>query len=64
MGAGHAGTLSIYAALMAGTAATALGCLFAPPAWGEVALVVWCVVCFMLFAGIDYHWRKNNPTPP
>ena len=64
LGAGHAGTLSVYAVLMAGTAATALGCLFAPPAWGEVALALWCVVCFMLFARIDYHWRKNNPTPP
>ena len=63
LGAGHAGTLSIYALLMAGTAATALGCLLAPPIWGTVALGVWCVVCFMLFAGIDYHWRKNNPTP-
>ncbi|HEY3181083.1 MAG TPA: hypothetical protein VGL25_19635 [Casimicrobiaceae bacterium] len=64
LGAGHAGTLSIYAVLMVGTAATALGCLLAPPVWGVIALVLWCVVCFMLFAGIDYHWRKNNPTSP
>ena len=64
LGAGHAGTLSIYATLMAGTTATALGCLLAPPAWGMVAFVVWCAVCFILFAAIDYHWRKNNPNPP
>ena len=64
LGAGHAGTLSIYAALMVGTAATALACLFARPMWGLVGLAMWAVVCFTLFAAIDYHWRKNNATRP
>jgi UDP-GlcNAc:undecaprenyl-phosphate/decaprenyl-phosphate GlcNAc-1-phosphate transferase len=63
LGAGHAGTLSVYAVLMIATAGTALGCLVFAPAWGPVALVLACVVCFILFAAIDYHWRRK-PTAP
>ena len=64
LGAGHAGTLSIYAVLMAGTAATALACLFLRPMWGLPGLAMWAAVCFTLFTAIDYHWRKNNATKP
>ena len=64
LGAGHTGTLSLYAVLMAGTCATALGCLLAAPAWGMVALGLWCVVCSIVFAAIDYHWRKSLPDSP
>jgi UDP-GlcNAc:undecaprenyl-phosphate/decaprenyl-phosphate GlcNAc-1-phosphate transferase len=64
LGAGHTGTLSFYAVLMTGTCATALSCLLAPPAWGMIALALWCVVCFIVFAAIDYHWRKNLPHSP
>ena len=63
LGAGHAGTLSVYATLMTASAGTALGCLAFEPAWGPVALVLACVVCFILFAAIDYHWRRK-PTAP
>ena len=61
LGAGHAGTLTLYALLMTGTCATAVACLFAAGAWGLFALGAWCVVCFIVFAAIDYHWRKSLP---
>ena len=59
-----AGTLTLYALLMTGTCATALACLFAAGAWGLFALGAWCVVCFIVFAAIDYHWRKSLPDSP
>ena len=64
LGAGHTGTLSLYAALMAGTTITALSCLVAPPAWGMIALGLWCAVFFVVFAAIDYHWRKSRVGTP
>jgi UDP-GlcNAc:undecaprenyl-phosphate/decaprenyl-phosphate GlcNAc-1-phosphate transferase len=60
LGAGHAGTLAAYSVAMAGTAGTALACLAFAPAWGMLALIAWCVVCFMLFAAIDYRWRRKS----
>jgi len=60
MGAGHRGTLAAYAALMAGMAASALACLAFAPATGWWALAVWTLVVVMLFATIDYHWRKKT----
>ena len=59
MGAGHGGTLAAYGALMLGTAGTALGCAALKPDWGLPALVAWCLVCALLFAAIDYHWRRK-----
>jgi len=68
LGAGHGGTLAIYASAMVGTAATALGCRVWAPAAGWWALAAWIAVVLMLFATIDYHWRKKttlaSPTPP
>jgi UDP-N-acetylmuramyl pentapeptide phosphotransferase/UDP-N-acetylglucosamine-1-phosphate transferase len=65
LGAGHGGTLAAYAVTMTVTAATALLCLEVAPAAGSWALALCCVVVIMLFAAIDYHWRKNTriPTP-
>jgi UDP-N-acetylmuramyl pentapeptide phosphotransferase/UDP-N-acetylglucosamine-1-phosphate transferase len=60
LGAGHRGTLAVYGALMAGTASTAVACANLYPAWGSRALVAWCAVCLLLFAAIDYHWRKRK----
>lgn len=60
LGAGHAGTLAVYAALMAATSATAIACLQAARWAGAWALAVWTAVVLMLFAAIDYHWRKND----
>jgi UDP-N-acetylmuramyl pentapeptide phosphotransferase/UDP-N-acetylglucosamine-1-phosphate transferase len=59
MGAGHRGTLAVYGALMLGTAGTAVGCACLKPDWGVPALAAWCMVCALLFAAIDYHWRRK-----
>ncbi len=63
LGAGHAGTLAAYAAAMLGTAGSALACLAFAPAAGPWALALCCVVVIMLFAAIDYHWRKYAVPP-
>jgi UDP-N-acetylmuramyl pentapeptide phosphotransferase/UDP-N-acetylglucosamine-1-phosphate transferase len=62
LGAGHAGTLAVWTALMAGTALTAVLCACVAPEWGVAALGAWCAVHAVLFAGIDYHWRRRPPT--
>ncbi len=58
MGAGHGGTLAVFGALMLGTAGTAVACACLGPGWGNLALAAWCAVCAVLFAAIDYHWRR------
>jgi UDP-N-acetylmuramyl pentapeptide phosphotransferase/UDP-N-acetylglucosamine-1-phosphate transferase len=64
LGAGHAGTLAVYAALILGTSATAVVCARVVPAWGWQALLAWCAVLTLPFAAIDYHWaRKPAGTP-
>jgi len=62
LGAGHGGTLAVWVALMAGTALTAVVCARVAPEWGPAALAAWCIVHAMLFAAIDYHWRRSAPT--
>jgi len=61
LGAGHAGTLAAYAAAMAVTAGTALGCLVLAPRAGGIALAVESVVCFILFGALAHRWRKRLP---
>jgi UDP-N-acetylmuramyl pentapeptide phosphotransferase/UDP-N-acetylglucosamine-1-phosphate transferase len=61
LGAGHAGTLATWVALMAGTALTAVACACIAPEWGAAALAAWCVVHAVVFAAIDYHWRRSAP---
>jgi UDP-GlcNAc:undecaprenyl-phosphate/decaprenyl-phosphate GlcNAc-1-phosphate transferase len=64
LGAGHRGTLAVYALLMAGTAFTAIVCRGASAAAaGWWALALSCVVVLMVFAAIDYHWRKKTGIP-
>jgi hypothetical protein len=62
MGAGHRGTLAAGSALMIGCAATAVGCAVLAPQWGPAALATWCALHAVLFAAIDYHWRRSAPT--
>jgi UDP-N-acetylmuramyl pentapeptide phosphotransferase/UDP-N-acetylglucosamine-1-phosphate transferase len=62
LGAGHAGTLATYAALTVGCAVTALACLVRAPAAGMLALGAWALGLSVLFAGIDYHWRRKPAT--
>ncbi|MCL2872236.1 MAG: glycosyl transferase [Betaproteobacteria bacterium] len=60
MGAGHRGTLAIYAVLMAGCAATAGVCATRAPELGAWALLAWVLVHLGFFAVIDYHWRQRK----
>jgi UDP-N-acetylmuramyl pentapeptide phosphotransferase/UDP-N-acetylglucosamine-1-phosphate transferase len=60
LGFGHAGTLALYAALMIGTAVSALAALIRAPEAGDVLLVLWAAVILLLFTGISYHWRLQD----
>ncbi len=60
MGAGHAGTLAVYTALILGTAGTAVACACVRPGWGIPALAGWSAVTAVLFAAIDYHWHRTT----
>ena len=63
MGAGHAGTLLFYGVLITGTSASALFTLASGPAAGWRVLGAWTAAIGVLFAGIDYHWRRFSPRP-
>ena len=63
LGAGHGGTLAAYVSLMAGTAGAALACRAVAPAAGWWALAAASAVVILLFAAIDYHWRKKTNMP-
>jgi UDP-N-acetylmuramyl pentapeptide phosphotransferase/UDP-N-acetylglucosamine-1-phosphate transferase len=60
MGAGHRGTLQFYAVLIVATAASAVFTLARAPAAGWAVLAGWSVAIGLVFAGIDYHWRKRR----
>jgi UDP-N-acetylmuramyl pentapeptide phosphotransferase/UDP-N-acetylglucosamine-1-phosphate transferase len=61
MGPGHRGTLALYGLLIVGTSASALVVLGVAPGMGWWALAVWTTTLGVLFAGIDYHWRRRGP---
>jgi UDP-N-acetylmuramyl pentapeptide phosphotransferase/UDP-N-acetylglucosamine-1-phosphate transferase len=63
LGAGHRGTLAVYSVLIGASAVTATVCRAVSPAAGWWALAVSCMVLAMLFAAIDYHWRKKTGIP-
>jgi len=60
LGAGHRGTLSVYAAWMIGTAVTAVVCLAYARGLGWLAFAAWCCAGALLFLAIDYHWRHHK----
>jgi UDP-N-acetylmuramyl pentapeptide phosphotransferase/UDP-N-acetylglucosamine-1-phosphate transferase len=60
LGAGHRGTLAAWGGLALGTAGTAVACAAWAPGAGWAALVAWIAVHAMLFATIDYHWRRRT----
>jgi UDP-GlcNAc:undecaprenyl-phosphate GlcNAc-1-phosphate transferase len=62
LGAGHRGTLVIYACWMVGTGLTALACLHWERGLGWLAFGLWCIAGAALFAAIDYHWRIRPDT--
>ena len=60
LGWGHRGTLALYAALMVGTAASALaGLAWAPEGAGPVLLAFWGALLGLVFAAIDYQSRRR-----
>jgi UDP-N-acetylmuramyl pentapeptide phosphotransferase/UDP-N-acetylglucosamine-1-phosphate transferase len=59
LGFGHRGTLAVYGGLIAGCAIAALACLRFAPQAGPYALAAFGAVHAMLFATIDYHWRRQ-----
>lgn len=62
MGAGHAGTLAVFGAVMLGTALSAVACALLAPRLGPYALAAWCALQALVFGAIDYHWRRT-PRP-
>src|SRR5690349_13689381 len=63
LGAGHRGTLAIYASLIAASALTATVLRAASPDAGWWALAASCTVLIGVFAAIDYHWHKKTGIP-
>jgi UDP-N-acetylmuramyl pentapeptide phosphotransferase/UDP-N-acetylglucosamine-1-phosphate transferase len=59
LGAGHAGTLAVYAALTSASAASALALRSHAPQFGTLALGAWTALVIILFVAIDYHWCRR-----
>lgn len=62
LGAGHRGTLAIYAASMIASLVFALVCLAWRPAAGWIALAIAIAAQLIGFAAIDYHWSRRHRT--
>jgi UDP-GlcNAc:undecaprenyl-phosphate/decaprenyl-phosphate GlcNAc-1-phosphate transferase len=60
MGFGHLGVLALYGALMVGSALSALAALVRSPASGVTVLCLWGGIHALLFAAIDYAWRRSD----
>jgi UDP-N-acetylmuramyl pentapeptide phosphotransferase/UDP-N-acetylglucosamine-1-phosphate transferase len=60
LGAGHRGTLGVYAALGAATAGSAVLTLSVAPDLGPAVLAAWIAVFAAFFAAIDYHWARRT----
>jgi UDP-N-acetylmuramyl pentapeptide phosphotransferase/UDP-N-acetylglucosamine-1-phosphate transferase len=63
LGAGHRGTLAVYASLMGATALAAVVCCRVASHAGWWVLALSCIVVLLVFARIDYHWRKKTGIP-
>lgn len=61
LGAGHRGTLLVYSALIAGTATSGIFALAFAQGAGWAVLGAWIALIGLVFAGIEYHWRKRSP---
>jgi UDP-GlcNAc:undecaprenyl-phosphate/decaprenyl-phosphate GlcNAc-1-phosphate transferase len=60
LGAGHRGTLLVYAVLAVATAGSAVLALLAAPVLGPAVLAAWIAVFAAFFATIDYHWARRT----
>jgi UDP-N-acetylmuramyl pentapeptide phosphotransferase/UDP-N-acetylglucosamine-1-phosphate transferase len=59
-GWGHRRTLALYAALMVGAAGTALATLAWAPDAGIAVLGAWAGILALIFAAIEYYWRRRG----
>lgn len=59
-GWGHGRTLALYTALMVGTAGTAVAALAWARDAGVIALATWAVILALVFATIEYHYRRRG----
>jgi UDP-N-acetylmuramyl pentapeptide phosphotransferase/UDP-N-acetylglucosamine-1-phosphate transferase len=59
-GWGHRRTLALYGALMVGAAGTAVTMLAWAPDAGVIALGIWAVILALVFAAIEYHYRRRG----
>jgi UDP-N-acetylmuramyl pentapeptide phosphotransferase/UDP-N-acetylglucosamine-1-phosphate transferase len=64
LGAGHRGTCWLYGGLCTGCGASALGVLLVASDFGWTALFAWAGVVAVIFAGIDYHWKRFTRAAP
>jgi UDP-N-acetylmuramyl pentapeptide phosphotransferase/UDP-N-acetylglucosamine-1-phosphate transferase len=60
LGWGHPGTLRLYSALMLGCAGSAVGAVVWAPELGPWLTVGWTAILAVLYALIDYHWRRRR----
>jgi UDP-N-acetylmuramyl pentapeptide phosphotransferase/UDP-N-acetylglucosamine-1-phosphate transferase len=60
LGWGHARTLKLHGVLMVGTAGSAVAALMWAPQLGPSLTVIWGMVLALVYASIDYHWRRRR----
>jgi len=60
IGWGHGRTLALYALLMVGAAASAVAALCWAPAAGVLLVVLWALILALVFAAIEYYWRRRG----
>ena len=60
IGYGHGRTLALYAALMVGAAVSGLAVLAWAPEVGIALVTGWGAVLALVFAAIEYHWRRRG----
>ncbi len=60
IGWGHGRTLAVYAVLMVGAAASGVAALVWAPRAGTVLLLLWAAILALVFAAIEYHWRRRG----
>ena len=59
-GWGHGRTLALYAVLMVGAAASGVAALSLAPGAGVLLLLLWAAILAVVFAAIEYHWRRRG----
>jgi UDP-N-acetylmuramyl pentapeptide phosphotransferase/UDP-N-acetylglucosamine-1-phosphate transferase len=60
IGYGHGRTLALYATLMVGCAGSGVAALAWAPAAGVALTLAWGTILALMFAAIEYHWRRRG----